>query len=119
MHREAEDVLVEAAEDGEAHVLVTHVPGPLGTSEIEVFTSNRTPGRIAAIEWFTNPAYARTLLGKMRKPNGEIPRYFQVVLKVKFKAGVPTETSYVMHREVHVTGQLGMPDSTAPPTARK
>lgn len=102
------------AEDGEAHVLVTHVPGPLGSTEIESFTSNRTPGRIAAVEWFTNPEYARTLISKLRKPSGELPRYYQVVLKVKFKAGVPTETSYVLHREVQVTGQLGSPASGTP-----
>ena len=103
------------AEDGEVHVLVTRVPGPLGTSQVESFTSNRTPGRIAAVEWFTNPAYARTLVNKLRKPDGQIPRYYQVVLKVKFKAGVPTETSYVLHREVHVTEQLGVPDNDKAP----
>jgi hypothetical protein len=89
-----------ASEDGEAYVLVTHVPGPLRTTDIVSFTSNRTPGRLTAVEWFTNPTYARTLVAKMRKPSGEIPRYYQVVLKVKYKAGVPTETSYVLHHEL-------------------
>lgn len=92
------------SEDGEAYVLVTHVPGPLGTSEIESFTSNRTAGRLTAVQWFTDPAYARTLVGKLRNASGQIPRYYQVVLKVTYKAGVPTETSYVVHREVHVSG---------------
>jgi hypothetical protein len=98
------------AEDGEAYVLVTHVPGPLGTGYVESFTSNRTPGRIAAVDWFTNPAYARILLSRLRKVDGTLPRYYQVVLKVKFKAGVPTETSYVMHHEVQVTEPLGVPE---------
>jgi len=89
-----------SSEDGEAYVLVSHVPGPLRTTDIESFTSNRTPGRMAAVEWFTNPVYARTLVSKLRKPSGEIPRYYQVVLKVKYKGGVPTETSYVLHHEV-------------------
>jgi len=103
-----------AEEDGEVHVLVTHVPGPLGTSEVESFTANRTPGRLTAVEWFTNPSYARTLIDKLRKPSGEMPRYYQVVLKVKFKGGVPTETSYVLHHEVRVTEQLGGSDAAAP-----
>ena len=94
------------AEDGEAYVLVTHVPGPLGTSEIESFTSNRTPGRLTAVQWFTDPSHARILVDKLRTTAGQIPRYFQVVLKVKYKAGVPTETSYVLHREVHANGNL-------------
>lgn len=85
------------SEDGEAYVLITHVPGPLRTTEIESFTSNRTPGRLAAVNSFTNPVFARALVAKLRKPNGEIPRYYQIVLKVKYRAGVPTETSYMFH----------------------
>jgi hypothetical protein len=95
-----DEVPTGASEDGEAYALVTHVPGPLRTSYIESFTSNRTPGRLAAVGWYTNPVYARTLAEKLRKKSGEIPRYYQVVLKVKYKAGVPTETSYVLHHEL-------------------
>ena len=93
-----------SAEDGEGYILVTHVPGPLGTTEIETFTSNRTPGRLAAVDWFTDPNQARILVSKLRSFSGQMPRYYQIVLKVKYKAGVPTETSYVLHHEVHVTG---------------
>lgn len=95
-----DQVPVGPSEDGETYVLVTHVPGPLRTTDIVSFTSNRTPGRLAAVGWLTNPAYAQTLAGKLRKPSGEIPRYYQVVLKVKYKAGIPTETSYVLHHEL-------------------
>jgi len=95
------------SEDGETYVLITHVPGPLGTSDVEAFTSNRTPGRLAAVEWLTEPNYARTLITKLRGNSGKMPRYYQIVLKVKYKAGVPTETSYVLHHELRVSGQLG------------
>jgi hypothetical protein len=96
----SDQVPTGTSEDGEAYVLITHIPGPLGTSEVEMFTSNRTPGRLAAVEWLTDPSYARILVSKLRKPSGEIPRHYQVVLKVKYKAGVPTETSYVFHHEL-------------------
>jgi hypothetical protein len=89
-----------AAEDGESYAVVTHVPGPLRTTEILSFTSNRTAGRVAAVEWFANAAYSRTLVSRIRKPSGEIPRYYQIVLKVKYKGGVPTETSYILHHEL-------------------
>jgi hypothetical protein len=91
---------VGASEDGEAYVLITHVPGPLRTTELEIFTSNRTAGRMAAVEWYTNPVYARMLVSKLRTSSGELPRYYQIVLRVKYKGGVPTETSYVLHHEV-------------------
>jgi hypothetical protein len=90
------------AEDGDVYALVTHVPGPRRTSEITAFMGNRTPARLAAVEWFTEPQYAKTLAAKLRQPNGSLPRYYQVVLKVKFMSGVPTETSYVTHRGLNV-----------------
>jgi hypothetical protein len=89
-----------ATDDGEAFALISHVPGPGGQGDIETFTSDSTPGRVAAVQWFTNPMGAKVVAGKLRKPSGQIPRYYQLALKVKFKDGVPTETSYVMHREL-------------------
>ena len=87
-------------EQGEVYALITHLPGPLGNNDVESFTSNRGPGYVAAVQWFTDPVSARTLVAKLRKPSGELPKYYQVVLKVKFKDEVPTETSYVMSREL-------------------
>jgi hypothetical protein len=85
-------------EDGEACVLVTHTAGPEGNTDVETFASNSTFARVGAINAFTNPAFATTLVEKMRGASGHIPRYFQVLLKVKYKGGVPTETSYILHR---------------------
>jgi len=87
-------------DDGEVYALITHTPGPLGTGDIESFSANHSPGTLAAVQWFTNPNLARILAGKLRKPNGELPRFYQIVLKVRYKDAVPTEVSYVMHREL-------------------
>ena len=84
------------AEDGEACVLITHAPGPVGNTDVMTFASNSTFGRAGAVEAFTDAAFARMLTGHMRP----IPRYFQVLLRVKYKGGVPTETSYLLHREI-------------------
>lgn len=92
-------------EDGEVYALVTHTSGPLGTTDVESITSNRTPGRVGAIKWFTDPALAQAVVAQMRNPSGEIPRYYQLVLKVKFKDGVPTDTTYVLHRELQFKKQ--------------
>jgi hypothetical protein len=85
-------------EDGEACVLVTHTAGPQGNSDVETFASNNTFARVGAVNAFTDPGFAAMLVGKMRDGSGHIPRYSQVLLKVKYKGGVPTETSYVLHR---------------------
>ena len=94
------DYLSLEAEDGEVYGLITRMPGPLGNSEVASFTSNQTPGRMAGVEWFTDGALAKTLVSKLKKPTGEIPRYYQVLLKVNYKDGIPIETSYVTHREL-------------------
>jgi hypothetical protein len=96
-----------ASDDGETYVLITHAPGPLGKSEVESFTSRRTPGRLAAVQWVTDPGYARMLVSKLRDSSGRLPRYYQVVLKVTYRAGVPTQTSYVLHHEISVTDAVG------------
>jgi hypothetical protein len=87
-------------DDGEVYALITHTSGPLGSGDIETFSANHSPGTLAAVQWFTRPNLAKAVVGRLRNPNGELPRYFQVVLRVDYKDGVPTEVSYVMHHEV-------------------
>lgn len=86
-------------DNGEVYALVSRAPGPLGNN-FESFTSARTWGRQGAIQAFTDPALARLLLQRIKTPSGEIPPYFQIVLKVKFRDTVPVNISYVMHRVI-------------------
>jgi len=88
------------AEDGEACVLITHTAGPVGNTDVMTFASNSTFGRVGAIDAFTDPGFTKTLVARMRGASGHIPQYFQVLLKVKYKGGVPTETTYLLHREL-------------------
>jgi hypothetical protein len=48
------------------------------------------------------PGWATTILSKLRKPSGQMPRYYQLVLKVKYKDMVPVEISYVRHYELEL-----------------
>jgi hypothetical protein len=92
------------AEDGEACVLVTHTAGPVGNTDVITFAGNSTFGRAGAINAFTDPAFARLLVAKMRNSSGNIARYFQVLLEVKYKGGVPTETTFLLFRELRRRG---------------
>jgi hypothetical protein len=67
---------------------------------MQAFTSNSAPARIAAVQLATSPEGARDMLERLKTPSGQLPRYYQIVLKVKFKGGVPTETSYVAQRQL-------------------
>lgn len=93
-------------EEGVAYALVTHVPGPLGANDVESFTSSRAAGYVAAVRSFTDPAFVRDLVRKLKAAaGGRMPRYYQVLLKVKFTAEEPTEITYVLARELHYPGR--------------
>jgi hypothetical protein len=79
------------------------MPGPAGQGDIVTFTSNSAPARLGAVQLFTTPAGAKQLVSRLKAPNGRIPAHYQVILKVKFNAGVPTETAFIKHRELGPT----------------
>jgi hypothetical protein len=89
-----------ASESGELYAIVTHVPGPSGSGEVTSFTSMRTPSRLGAVQWFTDANHAGELVAKMKSGSGQMPRYYQVLLRVKYKDSVPTQTSYVLHHDL-------------------
>ncbi len=97
----ADQYVTAPSEQGVVYALVTHLPGPLGSSEVESFTSNRSAGYVGAVQWFTDPRFAKIVVEKLKaQSGGSFPRYYQVVLKVRFKDDVPTETTYVASREL-------------------
>jgi hypothetical protein len=89
------------SEDGESYALISRIPGPAGQGDLEAFTSNSAPARIAAVQLATSPEGAREMIDRLKGSSGSVPSYYQLVLRVKFKGGIPTETSFVAHRELH------------------
>jgi len=87
-------------EEGEIYALVTHLPGPVGGSDVESFMSNRAAGYVGAVQCFTDANFAKNLVANLKNAYGRIPRYYQVVLKVQFKDEVPTKTSFVLSRKL-------------------
>ena len=83
--------------EGETHALISLMPGPSGAGQLLVIAGNASPDTLAAAEWMTQPWRARELANRLRGRSGEIPTYFQAVLKVSFKQGIPVESSYVFH----------------------
>jgi hypothetical protein len=93
-----EDRLVAGrSAEGETHALITRTSGPSGAGELLMIAGNASADTLAATEWLTQPWHARELVGRLRGESGEMPRYFQVVLKVVFKQGIPVQSSYVFH----------------------
>lgn len=90
----------EVSQEGMAYALVTHLPGPLGRSDVETFSSVQPAAYVGAVQWFTDATAAGELVNKLKKAYGALPRYYQVLLKVKFEHEVPTETTFVLSREL-------------------
>ena len=96
----ADQYTTAPTEQGVIYALATHLPGPSGNNDIESFTSNRSAGYVGALQWFTDPKFAIVLTQKLKGvAGGRMPRYYQVLLRVKFKDDVPTEITYVSSRE--------------------
>jgi hypothetical protein len=52
------------------------------------------------VQAFTDAGLAKMLVGRLRGSSGQMPRYYQLVLRVKFSDGTPTDISYVLHRDL-------------------
>jgi hypothetical protein len=90
------------AEEGTAYALVTHVPGPMGNNDVESFNCGRAAGYVAAVKAFTDPNSVRALVARLKQAaGGTMPRYYQVLFKVKFKAEEPTEITFVLAKVLH------------------
>jgi hypothetical protein len=89
--------------DGEGLELISVLPGPLGRTTAITFSSNHAWGVIGAVQSLTDPAFARVVVGKLREPTGKIPPYYQIVFRIRYRDGTPTNASYVTHRALTLT----------------
>lgn len=90
-------ILAGKQSEGETHALISHTNGLSGVGEFLVLAGNASADTFAAAQWMTQPWRAKELVSQLRKPNGELPRYYQVVLRVAFKQGIPVQSSYLFH----------------------
>jgi len=94
----------------DTYSLISRVPGLRGKGQILSLSGNQISSVMAGAQALTDPSVARMLVSKLRKPDGSIPRYFQVVLRVRSMDGVPTEITYMFHRELTVTKPPAPPE---------
>jgi len=89
----------DSSDNDESHAVISHLPGIYGHGELLYFSANQISSVMAAVQAFTDPTLARTLVSKLTTPAG-FPRYYQVVLKVKSMDNMPIEISYLFHRDL-------------------
>ena len=54
-------------------------------------------------EGLTDPDLASQLVARLKRQGGVMPRYYQVVLKIKAMDETPVDISYVAHRELTIS----------------
>lgn len=84
----------------ETHALITLMPGVTGRGELLILAGNASADTHAAAQWLTRPDLAKQLVNQLRLPSKKLPRHYQVVLDVKFRNGIPVQSSYVLHRVI-------------------
>ena len=84
----------------ESYALITHVPGVNAKGDILYISGSHTFDVTAGVEAFTDAAQAKMLVTALRKPDGTLPRYYQIVMRVRAMDETPIEVSYVTHREL-------------------
>ena len=84
----------------ESHALISHLPGLYGSGDILYLSGNQTSSALAAVRALTDPMLARQLVETLKMPNGQLPRFYQVVLKIRSMDSMPIEISYMLHRDL-------------------
>jgi hypothetical protein len=90
----------DSQDTAESYALVSHFPGLNGNGELLYFSGNKIPAVVGAVQAFTDPAFARTLVEKMKGPSGSLPHFYQVVLKVRSMDDMPIDYTYVFDRDL-------------------
>ena len=91
----------------ESYALITHVPGLNAKGDILYISGSHTFDVTAGVEAFTDPGQAKMLVTSLRKRDGTLPRYYQIVLRVRSMDETPIEVSYVTHRELSAAKPAG------------
>jgi hypothetical protein len=88
----------------ETHALISHVPGLYGNGDILYMSGNQISSTLAAVRALTDPTLARELVSKLKSPDGTVPRFYQMVLRVQSMDSMPIEISYMFHRDLSPRG---------------
>jgi hypothetical protein len=86
----------------ESYALISRSPGVNGKGDVLSLSGNHPSSVTAGVEALTDPTLARTIVMRTRKPGGTLPRYYQILLKVRSMDETPIEITYVFHKEIAV-----------------
>lgn len=89
----------------ESYALISRVPGLYGNGEVLYISGNSIGSVTGGVEALTDPEFAKLLVEHLKADDGEMPRYYQVVLKIQSMDDMPISQAYVLHRNLPVNQQ--------------
>jgi hypothetical protein len=89
--------------DGGGLELISILPGPLGRTTVATFAGNHVWGTVSSLKALTDTAFAGHIVERLKGSAGRLPPYYQVVIKLRYRDGIPTDASYVTHRVLSLT----------------
>jgi hypothetical protein len=84
----------------EDFAVISRLPGVNGRGAVIALGASATEGTAAAMDYVTDAARLRELFARLKGPSGDVPKYFEAVLRVEFRDMVPVRTQYQTHREI-------------------
>jgi hypothetical protein len=87
----------------ESHALISNLPGLYGNGKILYLSGNTIASVMGAVQALTDPDLAKQLVASLKTSNGSLPRFYQVVLRVKAMDDTPLEISFLFHRELQLS----------------
>ena len=89
----------------ESHALISNLPGLYGNGKILYLSGNTIASVMGAVQALTDPDLAKQLVSSLKAQgsNGSLPRFYQVVLKVKAMDDTPIDITYLFHRELQLS----------------
>jgi hypothetical protein len=91
----------------EDYALISRIPGLHGRGRYLILSASSTEGTAAAALYVTDPKFVSELVGRVSGGSGKLPEFFQAVVHARFRAMVPVEIRYRLHRELHLTPAAG------------
>lgn len=81
----------------EDYALISRVPGLHGRTRYLILSASSTEGTAAAAQFVTDPRFAAELVRRVSGGSGQVPEFFDAVIRARFRAMVPVEMSYQFH----------------------
>lgn len=90
----------------EQYALISMLPGFDENTRVLVLGGGTSEGDWAVVEYVTLPDNVRELVRHLKTNSGDLPKAFQVVVRIKYQSRVPISMAYVTHHVLSIPAVL-------------